>query len=160
MNLMKKASFVAAAVAVIFTAHHISNARPVENTSQLRFRMLITVPDTDRPEFSVPGVGGMFAVIPTVADKAEHRSEGRPTYIMVTPQREGDRIRIRVSVLYGKFDTTEPIHDQLKDLKEKPVAEFLVVSDEKVSVSQLKQFGVKPIEIKVIPDDCAPSAQL
>ena len=150
MSSLWKTTLIVAAIALFSSTHQ----------AQSRFRLTITVPDTDRPEFSVPGVGGMFALIPALADKSVNRSKSRPTLIRVTPIREGNAIRLIVSVLYGKVDKNEPIYDQLKDFKEKSVAEFLVVGDEKVSVSELKRFGVKPIEIKVVPDNVAPDAQL
>ena len=159
-SLWKIPTLVAAAIVLFSSADQAATFHILDSPPQSGFRLKITVPDTDRPEFFVPGVSGMFTLIPTVVDNAKDRSGDRPTYIKVTPRREGSALRIIVSVLYGKFDKTEPIYDQIKDHKQKAVAEFLVGSNENVSVSQLKEFGVKPIEIEVIPDYSAPGAQL
>jgi hypothetical protein len=150
VNLFKKAILSAAVIALLLTTQQAAGRG---GQAQTGFRIKITVPDSDRPEFYVPAraadVKPMFALMPALADKAGSESESRPSYIKVIPQAEGDSVRIKVAVLYGKLDKSGST-GRLKGLKEKPVADFLASSGEKVSVSELKRFGVRPLEIEVV----------
>ena len=124
---------------------------------QAVLRIKITIPDTDRPEFYVPArpinVDPMFAVIPALADRPGSGSEDRPSYVKIVPREQGDSVNIKVSVLFGKLDKSGSA-DRLKSLKEKPIGEFLVANGDKVSVLELKRFGIKPVDIEVVQGPC------
>jgi len=118
-------------------------------------RVKITVPDSDRPEFTIPVKEEgkpTFAVIPALADRDTDGTQDRPSYIKILPEAGVELVRIKVSVLYGKI--TKSVNgdpdDQLKTLKEISVCEFRAADGERVIISELKKYGVRPIEVEVI----------
>ncbi len=153
MVTLRKVQLAAAAIAILSIAHQAIAHDFPNSQVQARFRIKISVPDSDRPDFLVPVKEEgepMFAVIPALADKEGKGPEERPSYIKVVPLTEGDSVWIKVSVLYGKVDRSLSPTDQLKSLKEHSLVDFLAAEGEKVNVSELKNFGLKVIEIEVV----------
>ncbi|MDX6443015.1 MAG: hypothetical protein QOH71_89 [Blastocatellia bacterium] len=149
MLLLRKVLLAVVALAVLpvaspGTAHGFPNNR---------FRIKISVPDSDRPDFLVPVKEEgepMFAVIPALPDRQAKAPEESPSYIKVVPQMEGDSIRVKISVLYGKPDQKLSPTEQLKSLREKSLIDFLLAEGQKIAVSELKNLGLKAIEIEVV----------
>jgi len=153
MGALRRAQLAAVSIAILSIAHQAIAYDFPNGHVQARFRIRISVPDSDRPDFLVPVTEEgepMFAVIPALADKEAKASEERPSYIKVVPQTEGDAVRIKVSVFYGRPDKNLAPTDQLKSLREKSVVDFLAAEGEKINVSELKKFGLKAIEIEVV----------
>lgn len=154
MGALRRAQLAAVSIAILSIAHQAIAYDFPNGHVRARFRIRISVPDSDRPDFLVPVTEEgepMFAVIPALADKeAKASSEERPSYIKVVPQTEGDSVRIKVSVLYGRPDRNLAPTDQLKSLREKSVVDFLAAEGEKINVSELKKIGLKAIEIEVV----------
>ena len=55
--------------------------------------------------------------------------------------------------MYGKLDENVT-PDQLKALKETSVTDVLLGDGEKVTIIELKRFGIKPLEIEVFSGPC------
>src|SRR5262249_13782301 len=94
---------------------------------------------------SVPGSGskpsgawyGLFRRVPSW----EPPAGSLPVFaVNIIPRLEGDSVRIAVSVFLGA---------RLPE-KEEPVTTRLVHENEKITMSELTQFGVEPFEIKVV----------
>ena len=155
MKLRKTAALITVATIFLATYQAVINQVQGQET-QAGFRIKITVPETDRPAFFVP-VNGTFALSPAKADKVGQQSEDLPSYIKVSPFREGNVVRIKVSVLYGKLDKRTTVEaDQLNSLKQKSVTEFVAAEGDKITVSELKRFGVKPLEIEIYSSEITP----
>lgn len=148
-----KTAKLAIAVAVFSIVHQAMAYPLASSTIQAGLRIKISVPDSDRPDFFVPVKEKgepAAAVIPALPDKDGEGLQERPSFIRIVPQKEGDSVRIKVSVLYGTVDRSLPPTEQLKSLKEKPVTNSLVTEGEKITVSELKRFGLRTIEVEVV----------
>jgi hypothetical protein len=156
MKLSRTAELTVVAIMFLTIANQASAHNLSTSKLQAGFRIKISVPDSDRPDFLVPVKEKgepAAAIIPALLDKNGEGSQDRPSYIKIVPQREGDSVRIKVSVLYGTIDKTRPPTEQLKSLKEKPVSESLAADGEKTTISELKSFGLRIIEIEVISSE-------
>ncbi len=72
-----------------------------------------------------------------------------PSAIKLVCKREGDSVRIDVSVLLGQFDKLDTPRS-LKGVPEKTVAVYFAKQGETISLRELPQFGIKPFDIKVV----------
>lgn len=146
------------AVAVLlFGAQYAVSQQPSLTQTEKSFRVKITVVGTDRPAFNVPArileTDSTFVLIPTVAEKVDRSREDLPSFIRVIPQMDGDSVRIKVSVLYGKVDKNVT-PDQLKALKETSLTDVVLGDGEKVTITELRRFGIKPLEIEAFSGPC------
>ena len=100
----------------------------------------------------VPALGegpGRYTVIRAAEGAGANASETRVYGVKVAPRLEGDAVRVRLSILSGKFDEVTSC-EQVKALQEKPAASYLVRRGESVRVTEFERLGVEPFELKVV----------
>ncbi len=112
----------------------------------------ISVPDSDRPSFYVPSKLAdskpIFALIPPII-KSSAKVSKYPLYIKVLPISEDNKVKITVSILYGKAGKIETV-EQSKNLDEVNIGSFIKADGDSIEVVKLADYGVTPISIKVI----------
>jgi hypothetical protein len=72
-----------------------------------------------------------------------------PSAVKLVCNREGDSVRIDVSVLLGQFDKLDTPRS-LKGIPEKTVAVYFAKQDETIYLRELPEYGIEPFEIKVV----------
>ena len=70
--------------------------------------------------------------------------------IRVICSREGEAVKIVVSVYFGPFDQLDTPRS-LEGLPEKPVGVYVALLNETVSIKELSVFGIEPLAMKVVP---------
>jgi len=74
------------------------------------------------------------------------RAAGDLTALHVQCEAEGEDIRVSVSIIYNDISD----HEWWKDKKEKVAGSYLIRVGESVRPAELEQFGIEPIEVKVL----------
>lgn len=112
----------------------------------------ISVPDSERPSFYVPSKPAdskpIFALIPPII-KSSAKVSKYPLYIKVLPILEDNKVKVTVSILYGKPGNVETV-EQSKDLDEVKIDSFTKAEGDSTEITKLVDYGVSPITVKVI----------
>lgn len=134
-------------LAALFLGSFVCRAQSVQNSAAPSMLTLeITFHKDRKPAYQLIGEndklkkGSWFALFETLPDWRQPESALPVRAVNIVPTMENGLVKVRVSVFLGK-----KYHE-----KEEFVAEYRMREDEKVSVEELKKFGVAPFEIAVV----------
>lgn len=105
----------------------------------------ITLPDDSRPHIRFES-GGATLIPRNRLRLIDLSAAAELTAIDVRANREGDAMRVRLSIIYNDISNQE----WWKDKKEKVAGSYLIRAGETIRPLELEQFGIEPFEMKGI----------
>jgi len=111
----------------------------------------IILPDTKRPKIVLGGrygSGGATLIRRDSLRITDPSAAGGFTAIDVNAVREGNAIRVTLSIIYNDIN----VQEWWKDKNEKPGGSYLIREGETALASKLTEFGIEAIEFKVVSD--------